>query len=276
MASILSAACGRFTPTAPQRGGVTNQEGTWFVGYLVSGRCDWFVNDEVMELSAGSVQVVPPGTSRSGYDYVIQACRAYWFEVDPGQLWRGSGFGKEVERRLRGALVHSVHVGSGLEPWFQRLCDDHAVDGEYALHQTESNAQFILLEIVRCIEEAGPAVRASGEGLPEAVSYAMNRFSSNVSALPTIQEVARELEMSRSHLHRLFVSSLGISPKAYVQELRLSHARELLKQGIFVHNIPAKISLATTGELRRLFKQNFGCQPEQWLSRQARLWQPKT
>lgn len=272
MPAIHAASGSRFSPATPQRLGVVKQEHGWYIGYLVSGRCDWFANDEIHELHAGSVQLVPPGVARSGYDYVLQAGRAYWFETDPRQLWRGSGFGKEVEQRLRQIGLYALHIGNGLEPWFQRLCDDFAGEGGYALHQAECSAQFLLLEIIRGLEEAGPAVRASSEGLPEPVSYAMNRFAADLSALPTIQEVARELELSRSHLHRLFVTHLGISPKAYVQELRLRRARELLKQGVFVNNIPPQVSLATTGELRRLFKQTFGCQPEQWLNGQARMW----
>ena len=274
MPAIHSASGSRFSPTAPQRQGVVTQERGWYVGYLVSGRCDWFADERIHELHAGSVQLVPPGIARSGYDYVLQAGRAYWFVVEPRQLWRGSGFGKEVESQLSQINLHSIHIGSGLEPWFQRICDDHDSDSDYAMHQAECCAQFLLLEIIRCLGEAGPAVRASTEGLPEPVSYAMNRFASDLSALPTIQEVARELDMSRSHLHRLFVTHLGVSPKAYVQELRLRRARELLKQGVFVNNIPGQISLATTGELRRLFKQTFGVQPEQWLSGQARMWRP--
>ncbi len=274
MAGIVEATAGRFTPSTPQRQGVVVHKDAWFLGYLVSGRCDWYAGEHIFELHAGSIQLVPPGVPHSGYDYIIQSSRAYWLVLKPQALWRGSGYGREVAKRLADIDLNIIHAGTGLEPWFQRVCGDLGSSSDYGLHQAECCAQFLLLEVIRCSEEAAPAVRASTDGLPESVSYAINRFSADLSSLPSVQEVSKELGLSRSHLHRLFVQHLGVSPKAYVQELRLRRARELLKQGAFVNTIPAQVSLATPGELRRLFKQTFGCQPEQWLQRQARLWKP--
>jgi AraC-like DNA-binding protein len=51
----------------------------------------------------------------------------------------------------------------------------------------------------------------------------------NLSAPPSIEELAIQYDLSRSHFTRLFTQKTGISPAAFITRLRLHHVEEALR-----------------------------------------------
>jgi transcriptional regulator GlxA family with amidase domain len=78
----------------------------------------------------------------------------------------------------------------------------------------------------------------------------------------TIQEMARSVELSGAHLQKLFKSNLGISPCAYLRELRLERVRELLETTFLqIKQIGHQTGLRNDSHLTREFKLKFGSTP---------------
>lgn len=53
----------------------------------------------------------------------------------------------------------------------------------------------------------------------------------NRKGLLSIQDISKEFEVSRQHLHRIFIKSIGVSPKVFVRMLRFHHLMNLFSRG---------------------------------------------
>src|SRR5712692_9269620 len=77
----------------------------------------------------------------------------------------------------------------------------------------------------------------------------------NFRSQPSLEEVARSVNLSEYHFQRLFRRWAGISPKRFVQFLTLEHAKELLRESRPVLDAAFEAGLSTPGRLHDLFVQ---------------------
>lgn len=77
-----------------------------------------------------------------------------------------------------------------------------------------------------------------------------------------VSELARELGMSRSNLHRKVNSILNISASQYIREFRLEKAKELLQEtSLTVSEITYKVGFGSTSYFIKCFREHFGYTP---------------
>jgi AraC family transcriptional regulator len=75
--------------------------------------------------------------------------------------------------------------------------------------------------------------------------------------------VAREVALSRSHFFEAFRRSLGMTPNAYRNVLRMERAyRSLLETSIPVNRIAAELGFSVHADFTRFFRTNHGVSPE--------------
>jgi len=81
----------------------------------------------------------------------------------------------------------------------------------------------------------------------------------------SVSEMARFVDLSVSHLQHLFKNEMGQSPAHYVQELRLSRAKELLESSsLTVKQIMLHIGTKDRSNFERRFKQTYKLTPVQY------------
>ena len=74
--------------------------------------------------------------------------------------------------------------------------------------------------------------------------------------------MAEVLNLSRSHFTRLFSKEMGISPRMYLEDLRLKTAMDLLfKEQISVKETAALCGIYDVNYFCRLFKKRYGISP---------------
>lgn len=66
---------------------------------------------------------------------------------------------------------------------------------------------------------------------PPIISAAIEYINEHYTEPITVLDIAKELCVTKSHLHHLFSESMNISPKRYVNMKRLSKARGLIRMG---------------------------------------------
>jgi AraC family transcriptional regulator, L-rhamnose operon transcriptional activator RhaR len=81
----------------------------------------------------------------------------------------------------------------------------------------------------------------------------------------TVGEMARFVGVSASHLQRLFKVQTRSAPIAFLKELRLSRARELLESTFLrVKEIGVKVGMPDESHFTRDFKNRFGSSPVEY------------
>lgn len=97
-----------------------------------------------------------------------------------------------------------------------------------------------------------------------AVSKTLNLFGGNLSKRRKLAEVAGALGLRRESLIRSFRRSRGLTPGAYLQCLRLSKARRLLRQGADIAETALAAGFTDQSHLHRMFVKYCSATPGQY------------
>ena len=92
-----------------------------------------------------------------------------------------------------------------------------------------------------------------------------NRILNDLKHQWTIEEMADYVELSAPHLQKLFKIQIGMPPIAYVRELRLENARELLATTFRrVKQIGFEVGMPNDSHFTRDFKRRYGVTPAEY------------
>ena len=84
----------------------------------------------------------------------------------------------------------------------------------------------------------------------------------DLSEPPSVEELAGQYNLSRSHFTRLFTQSTGISPAVFITRLRLHHVEETLRlSNMTLHEIALDFGFADSNHLCKVFKRQYGITP---------------
>ncbi len=96
------------------------------------------------------------------------------------------------------------------------------------------------------------------------VRRAIAHIRGNWRSQPEIETIARASGVSATDLHHLFRRWCGLTPKAFLQALTLSHARDLLRSSASVLDTAYEVGLSGPGRLHDLFVTHEAMSPGEW------------
>ena len=105
-------------------------------------------------------------------------------------------------------------------------------------------------------------LRNGHQTLNRVVDYMHDRIGRDIS----LEDLAEVAGCTSFHLMRLFRKFLGMSPHAYLIQLRLERARELLNQGESIADAAYLSGFSDQSHLTRRFKQRYGLPPGAYLT----------
>lgn len=82
---------------------------------------------------------------------------------------------------------------------------------------------------------------------------AIDRLDAEDGADLTLEDIAREMNLSPAHFQRMFSRWVGISPKRFQQYLRLGHARTLLRDRCSTFDTATTLGLSGNARLHDMF-----------------------
>jgi AraC-like DNA-binding protein len=106
---------------------------------------------------------------------------------------------------------------------------------------------------------------ASGE--PRAARRARDYLESAYASSPSLDDVAQHAGVSKFALVRLFRRSFGITPHAFLVQVRVQRARALLAAGTPPHEAAFMVGFADQSHFGRHFVRNMGMTPAQYARR---------
>jgi AraC family transcriptional regulator, regulatory protein of adaptative response / DNA-3-methyladenine glycosylase II len=116
---------------------------------------------------------------------------------------------------------------------------------------------------LRCRPELAPG-NASVDSKSRLVARAVNRIEDGALSNDSIEELAKELEITSRHLRRVFESELGVTPVQFVQTQRLLLAKRLLTDTAMPISQVAMVSgFASVRRFNALFVERYRLNPTQ-------------
>lgn len=112
-----------------------------------------------------------------------------------------------------------------------------------------------LYQLVYTLQEKFPKIfSVQVDIVNEDIQHAVDFINTNYQKHITVEDVAKSVNVTRSHLYKLFKKNLGCSPKEYLTYMRMYHASQLL---IHTSTLISDISRQVGYKDPLLFSKNF-------------------
>ncbi|MBL1141701.1 MAG: methylated-DNA--[protein]-cysteine S-methyltransferase [Proteobacteria bacterium] len=105
----------------------------------------------------------------------------------------------------------------------------------------------------------------------ERIAEAINYITSHVNKQPSLDDVAKQLNLSPYHFQRLFTRWAGVSPKRFLQTLTVRRAKVLLKESMSLLETSNELGLSSTARLHDHFVKLEAITPGEYKSDGAGL-----
>ncbi|WP_054893544.1 MULTISPECIES: AraC family transcriptional regulator [unclassified Pseudomonas] len=140
---------------------------------------------------------------------------------------------------------------------------DPYIDRRRQITQTD---HLLLLECLAISLSQPSLQRSSTERHGAALVRDVQRYlNGNLDQPNSLDELAAAFHISRRHLTRLFAQHTGLSVLAYLQQLRLERAGNLLLHTrLSVLEIANSVGLESPSHLAHLFRRAHGCAPDEF------------
>lgn len=124
----------------------------------------------------------------------------------------------------------------------------------------EANA-FLLSLLDRCYHASSAAV---AEDEDKMVRYLRQRLLQDLSAKPSLQELADEVQLSRETVIRLFKKAVGMPPMAFADNARILLAKTLLREGMPVADVAQATGFSDQSHFHKTFTAYTTATPGQY------------
>lgn len=222
--------------------------------YIVSGDIAHVVEGRQYLLKAGDLVLVQPST----YHYLQILSDApyerYNILFDP--LVHGIPAALQLPKELE---VINLAGNSALSDLFFKM----------DLYAQASDADFE--QLMQCLlKELSMNLLLFPQGTPKketvlspVLSQALDYINANLYTVQDVEEVAKALFISSSHLYRLFSTTLHQTPKRYILEKRLLAAQRLLHTGNKPYAVYRECGFREYTTFFRCYKEFFGVTPSE-------------
>lgn len=134
------------------------------------------------------------------------------------------------------------------------------LEGKLSRLMLKNLIQELCLNILLAAKDAKEVLGSQTNPLVnEAIAY----INSHLLTLSGIEEICRELFITKSHLHHLFIKHLNVTPKKYIASKRLAIAQREISFGAKPTEIYTKCGFSDYSAFYKAYKQQFGYSPSE-------------
>lgn len=209
---------------------------------------------------AGAIVVINPGEPHTGQAAAASGWTYRMLYPDAGLLQQAAS---QVAGRARGAPLFPSPVifDAGLAAHILGL---HALlEAPGSILERESRFLLTFAQLIARHADERPAPRPPGEARQNVVGvrdYLESHFGQEV----TLAQLSQVAGLSPFHLLRAFRRVFGMTPRAYLTQVRVSHAKRLLRAGLPITQVALEAGFNDPSHLTRRFKQVVGVTPGQY------------
>lgn len=192
----------------------------YLIHHIINGKGCYHVGSSTYELHAGDTFLVYPQTEIIYYADVRNPWEYAWVGFngsDAAMILKATDFTKEHPVIATGPMSENIRA---------HLLGIYDARGNSFIDSVEMTGRLYRTLALFMKNSSNPdQLNTAGSYVQTAIAY----ISANYSDPITIEDIARYVGVSRSHLFRSFETVLKQSPKEYLTSFRISHACYLLE-----------------------------------------------
>lgn len=229
----------------------------YLIHYVVAGRGFYRVGGKTWALLAGDLFLVYPGTPVKYWADETDPWEYEWVGFQGGEaqyLLRQTGFSKEK------VVLHcpDSHIREALSAILE------ARGGGLSSQTRMIGRLYEFLALL--LENTGAPAHLSG-GF-DYVGSASKYIAYNYWAPIDVNAIAQNVGVSRSHLYRVFIKAMGVTPNEYLTRYRISQACELLREGkLSVGGVASSVGYSDPLYFSRVFRRVLGLSPREYAAK---------
>jgi AraC family transcriptional regulator of arabinose operon len=232
----------------------------WMMKYTLRGQGLYRQPDRHLLVDPGDLTLLAPGAYQ---DYAVPPegeWEFFWVHFAPRPAWAPYLALPEVGRGLHQLQIARPVARERIEAAFRRLHRD-ALSGPSPL--SEELALNALEEIL--LVAAGEVSTSGGSALDPRVRTVLDLLVRDLTAAPSVAELAAAVYLSPSRLAHLFKAQTGQTIAEMARQLRLRQAARLLRHSSrSVQEVATEVGFLCPFHFSRRFRQCFGLSPRDY------------
>jgi AraC-like DNA-binding protein len=205
----------------------------------------------------GEIIALNPGEVHDGWPDTKLGCRYRMLYVERSTI--DDLFGPEEPRvmrscALRGPVLRDAQLARGISRFTREASDSLEEQSNFAQVLHQMFARYGLPPL------ALRAVALERECVARAKSHMIERLGEPLH----LADIAGAVRLSTFYFLRTFKRATGMPPHAYLNQIRLERAREMLRAGEPPAQVAAATGFVDQSHLTRRFKGAFGVTPSQY------------
>ena len=233
------------------------------IGVIEDGALGFNYLGESVVAAPGQINIADPGEVHNGFAQSDAGWQYRMFYLSPGQL-------NSICRGINGKKCSQPYFGTGVitdKPLAQKLRQLHFDFAQSQVSRLEKESRFLELMILlvsRHTQSMAFDLPSGREDGPVKVltSYIQDHYDTNIR----LSDLARVSGLSKYYLLRTFAQKTGLTPHAYLTQVRANRARQKLDQGIPIIAAAHETGFFDQSHLNRVFKKVYGITPGQYCS----------
>ena len=213
----------------------------WLFHYIIEGRGIFVIDGQTHHLGAGDMFVIPPD-------------KITYYEADGENPWNYTWIGFTSTLELPFLMEnHYFHLPAVSEIFF---------DMKRFRNYENGRSAFLCGHIYEILSIILENDKKNSQYVERAINYIRIKYMNPIS----IDDIAKQLNISRNYLSNLFKQETGMSPKNYLTKIRLENAVSLMTK----FNERPTVAAPAVGypdfyHFSKIFKQHYGLSPRDYI-----------
>ncbi|MDB5085478.1 MAG: AraC family transcriptional regulator [Bacilli bacterium] len=231
--------------------------------YCESGQMSEWVNGVEHRLQAGDFILINSGAMHYPEAHEKSRFFNYHFDIEPREI-------HNLFHRLGKPIVsseQSSEIKNEIEEWMKRTLNRFQTEGEMTLTQKmilQSDMlqflAFVLDEIVMPSIKRDSEVSRSKYHIATDAAYLLETFGGSESV--QISELSNRLHVHRNYVTNCFKQVYGVSPKQYLNKVKIEKAKKFLQQTTMsIEDVAAALMFSSSAYFSKFFRTHVGITP---------------
>jgi len=222
--------------------------------FFLSGFQVYEASGSLFHLRGSDIFVTYPDEPHSSAGYLEDVNDMIWLQLDLSPSVSFFGLTEDRAALLRSALLALPRIFSGTDALRQMLQDSFYLLASPDPFSRLSGEQTLLCALFQLIQCSHLPPQQHSDRLSSAVSYIHEHIADPL----TLEEISRFSGLSLSRFKCCFKSELGISPREYINQVKIRQACRLLEEGRSVTDTAMALGFTSSNYFSVLFKK-FTC-----------------
>lgn len=222
------------------------------LGYMVSGGQKSWSGRGLVEASANNVITVNPGEVHDGIGYTGKARHWKMLFIKPEKL---AGLMDCAQSSLE---LHHPVVAHRYTSHILSQAVESLIVADADVNECE---QLLMVAFYELFTQNTPTQIEAIQNHSDNVALLLEQIQDEWVLPLSLEDLASTVKMSRYQTLRHFRKEIGMTPHAYLTQLRVKNAKRLLEIGRPLIEVAMECGFSDQSHMNRLFKRQFGISP---------------